>query len=72
MFHPITSILMITNTVNPLYNHTLSGHFYFVTLMNYDLNMYHHIPYKLLQDYDYRKKKLTKQLFYARINVLIV
>jgi hypothetical protein len=25
--------------------------------MNCDLNVYSHIPYKLLQDCDYRKKK---------------
>ncbi len=28
-----------------------------VTLMNCDLNMYSHIPYKTLQDYDYRQEK---------------
>jgi hypothetical protein len=29
---------------------------FFVTLMNCDLNVYNHIPYKPLQDYDYRQK----------------
>jgi hypothetical protein len=28
--------------------------------MNCDLNVYNHIPYELLQDCDYRKKKLYK------------
>jgi hypothetical protein len=41
--------------INPFYNHTFGDHF-FVTLMNCDLNMYSHIPYKALQDYDYRHK----------------
>jgi hypothetical protein len=31
--------------------------FLFVTLTNCDLNMYNHIPYKLLQDCDYRQKE---------------
>ncbi len=35
----------------------------FVTLTNCDLNMYSHIPYKLLQDCDYRGKKVAKQPF---------
>ncbi len=44
-----------------------------VTLMNFDLNMYSHIPYKPLQDCDYmQKKNLTKQPFYVRIKVPIV
>jgi hypothetical protein len=34
---------------------------FFVTLMNCDLNVYNHIPYKSLQDCDYRQKtKKTK------------
>ncbi len=45
---------------------------FFATLMNCDLNMYSHISYRPLQDCDYRQKKLTKQLIYARINVFIV
>jgi hypothetical protein len=32
-------------TVNPFYNQALGDHFSFVTLMNYDLNVYSHIPY---------------------------
>jgi hypothetical protein len=30
--------------------------FFFVTLTNCDLNMYNHIPYKPLQDCDYKPK----------------
>jgi hypothetical protein len=30
---------------------------FFVTLMNCDLNMYSHIPYKPLENCDYRPKK---------------
>jgi hypothetical protein len=30
---------------------------FFVPLMNCDLNMYNHIPYKPLQDCHYRQKK---------------
>jgi hypothetical protein len=66
-------------TVNLLYNHTLGDHFFFfffffvvVTLMNCDLNVYSHIPYKPLQDCDYRgKENFTKQPFYVRIKVSI-
>jgi hypothetical protein len=36
---------------------------FFVTLMNFDLNEYNHIPYKPLQDCDYRQKKFTKNPF---------
>jgi len=44
--------------VNPFYNEALGDHLFFlVTLMNYDLNVYSHIPYKPLQDCDYKKKK---------------
>jgi hypothetical protein len=43
-------------TINPLYNHALGDHF-FVTLTNFDLNMYSHIPHKPLQDCDYMLKK---------------
>jgi hypothetical protein len=51
-------------TVNPLYNHTLGDHFFFVTLTNCDLNVYSHIPYKPLQDCDYSSKKnFTKYPF---------
>jgi hypothetical protein len=42
---------------NPLYNHTLGDHFFCVTLMNCDLNVYSHIPCELLQDCDYRPEK---------------
>jgi len=45
---------------------------FFVTLTNCDLNVYSHIPYKPIQDCDYRQKNLTKQPFYARINVPFV
>ncbi len=41
----------------------LVTNFFFLTLMNCDLNVYNHIPYKPLQDCDYRPKKLTKQPF---------
>jgi hypothetical protein len=34
--------------------------FIFVTLMNCDLNMYSHIPYKFLQDCDYKQNKSYK------------
>jgi hypothetical protein len=34
---------------------------FFVTLMNCDLNLYNHIPYKPLQDCDYRPEKKQKQ-----------
>jgi hypothetical protein len=57
--------------VSLLYNHALGDHF-FVTLMNCDLNVYRHIPYKPLQDCDYKQKKFIKQHFYARIKVPIV
>jgi hypothetical protein len=30
---------------------------FFVTIMNCDLNVYNHIPYKPLQGCDYKKKK---------------
>jgi hypothetical protein len=33
---------------------------FFVALTNYDLNVYNHIPYKLLQDCDYKQKKPYK------------
>jgi len=33
---------------------------FFVTLRNCDLNVYDHIPYKLLQDCDYKQKKPYK------------
>ncbi len=33
---------------------------FFVTIMNCDLNMYSHIPYKPLQNCDYRQKNLIK------------
>jgi hypothetical protein len=46
--------------------------FFFVTLMNCDLNVYSHIPCKPLQDCDYRQNNLTEQWFHARIKVLIV
>jgi hypothetical protein len=49
--------------VNPLYNHTLGDHFFFVTLMNCDLNVYSHILYKPLQDCDCRQKNLQNNLF---------
>ncbi len=40
--------------------------------MNYDLNVNSHIPYKPLQDCDYKeKKKLCKTILYARIKVLV-
>jgi hypothetical protein len=45
---------------------------FFVTLMNCDLNVYSHIPYKPLQDRDYGQKNLTKQIFYVKIKVPIV
>jgi hypothetical protein len=45
------------HTVNPFYNHALITTFFVVTLTNCDLNMYSHISYKPLQDYDYRQKK---------------
>jgi hypothetical protein len=57
-------------TINPLYNHAYDDHF-FVTLMNFDLNVYTHIPYKPSPDCDYRQKKITKQPFYVRIKVPI-
>jgi len=63
MFQSITSILMVTSTVNPLYNHTFGDHFFCVTLMNCDLNVYSHIPYKLLQDCDYSKNNLQNNPF---------
>jgi hypothetical protein len=44
---------------------------FYVTLMNCDLNACNHIPYKCLQDCDYRKKKITNQPFHARIKVSI-
>jgi hypothetical protein len=31
--------------------------------MNCDLNVYSHIPYKLLQDYDYSKSNLQNNPF---------
>jgi hypothetical protein len=34
---------------------------FFVTLMNSDLNMYNHLPYKPLQDRDYRPKNNNLQ-----------
>jgi hypothetical protein len=40
--------------------------------MNYDLNMFSYIPYKPLQDCNYRQKNLTKQSLYVRIKVPIV
>jgi len=33
---------------------------FFVTLMNCDLNVYSHIPYKPLQDCDYMQKQFYK------------
>jgi hypothetical protein len=45
---------------------------FFVTVMNFDLNMYRHIPYKPLQDCDCRQNVFfTEQPFYARIEVPI-
>jgi hypothetical protein len=44
----------------------------FVTLMNCDLNMYSHIPYKPLQDCDYKQKKTLQNNSYARIKVPIL
>jgi hypothetical protein len=60
-----------TTTVNPLYNHTLGDHF-LVTLINCDLNIYSHIPYKPLQDCGYMQKSPYRITLYARVNVSIV
>jgi hypothetical protein len=56
----ITLVGCYAYTVNTLYNHALGDHFsvFFFTLTNCDLNMYNHIPYKPLEDYDYRFKTL--------------
>jgi len=45
-----------------------------VTLTNCDSNLYNHILYKPLQDWDYRPKEKPSQnrLFYLRIKVSIV
>jgi hypothetical protein len=37
---------------------------FFMTLMNCDLSMYNHIPYKPLQDCDYKEKKKKKKKLY--------
>ncbi len=47
-------------TVNTLYNHTLGDHFFFVTLMNCDSNVYSRTPCKPLQDCDYTQNNLIK------------
>ncbi len=60
-----------SSTVNPFIITPLVTTFV-VILTNCDLNMYSQIPYKPLQDCDYRSKNFTKQPFYARIKVLIV
>jgi hypothetical protein len=39
--------------------------FFFLTLMNYDLNMYSQIPYELLQDCGYRQN-----VFFCKIALL--
>jgi hypothetical protein len=44
-------------TINPLYNSHPWWSLFFMTLINCDLNMYSHIQYKPLQDYDYRQEK---------------
>ncbi len=55
---------LILNIVNPLYNLTFGDHFFCLTQMNCDLNVYSHIPYKPLQDCDYRpKKRIYKTTF---------
>jgi len=36
---------------------------FFLTLMNCDLNVYNHIPYKPLQDCDSKQKKPYKVVF---------
>jgi hypothetical protein len=42
----------------PFINHTLGDHFFLgATLTNCDLNVDNHIPYKPLQDCDYKPKK---------------
>ncbi len=41
--------------------------FFFLTLMNYDSNVYSHIPYKLLQDCDYKKKKVSTKVVRNKI-----
>jgi hypothetical protein len=56
--------------VKPLYNHVFGDHF-FLTLTNCDLSVYSYIPYKPLQDCDYRQRKNTKEPFYARRKVPI-
>ncbi len=64
------------DTLNPLYNHTLGDlfFFFFATLMNCDLNVDNHIPYKPLQDCDYKhtKKPYKIVFFYDKIKVPIV
>jgi len=58
--------------INPFYNHALNDHFFFVTLMNWDLNVYSHIPYEPLQGCECRQNKYYKTTFCARINLPIV
>jgi hypothetical protein len=55
-------LLNITYTINPLYNHAFDDHFFFLTLTNSDLNMYSYIPYKSLQDCDYKQKNNNNNL----------
>jgi hypothetical protein len=50
----------IRNTINSSYIDTLGNHFFFVTFMNCDSNVYSHISYKLLQDCDCRKEKAVQ------------
>jgi hypothetical protein len=60
MYIYVNYLLSIISTfddiVNPLYNRALGDHFFFLTLINYDSNVYSHIPYKPLQDCDYKQK----------------
>jgi hypothetical protein len=44
---------------------------FFATLTNCDLNVYSHIPYKPLQDCDYKPKMFTTQPFHVKINLPI-
>jgi hypothetical protein len=40
---------------------------FFLTLMNYDSNVYSHIPYKPLQDCDYKQKKVSTKVIRKKI-----
>ncbi len=59
----VLNVKIVTNVRCGLFN---------ITNLSHLTMLLSHIPYGCLQDCDYKKKNLTKQLFYARKKVSIV